>query len=26
MGDIGDTSKNGGAYCFQCHRNIVHPK
>lgn len=26
MGDIGDTSQNGGAYCFQCHRNIVHPK
>lgn len=26
MGDIGDTSKNGGTYCFQCHRNIVHPK
>jgi cytochrome c nitrite reductase small subunit len=26
MGDIGDTSQNGGAYCFQCHRNTVHPK
>jgi cytochrome c nitrite reductase small subunit len=26
MGEVGDTSKNGGVYCFQCHRNIVHPK
>lgn len=26
MGDIGDTSKNGSVYCFQCHRSIVHPK
>lgn len=26
MGDIGNTSQNGGVYCFHCHRNIVHPK
>ena len=26
MGEVGDTSENGGVYCFQCHRNIVHPK
>lgn len=26
MGDIGDTSQNGGSYCFDCHKTIVHPK
>lgn len=26
MGEVGDTIENGGVYCFQCHRNIVHPK
>lgn len=29
-GDImvmtGNTSDEGGSYCFHCHRNIVHPK
>lgn len=26
MRDVGDTRQNGGVYCFQCHRGIVHPK
>lgn len=26
MGEAGDTSQNGGNYCFHCHRGIVHPK
>ncbi len=26
MEDIGDTSQNGGKYCFDCHQTIVHPK
>ncbi|MBP1761360.1 MAG: respiratory nitrite reductase specific menaquinol--cytochrome-c reductase (NrfH) precursor [Firmicutes bacterium] len=26
MRDVGDTRKNGGVYCFQCHQGIVHPK
>ncbi len=23
---VGDTSENGGNNCFQCHRDIAHPK
>lgn len=26
MGDIGDTSENGGNNCFQCHVSVAHPK
>lgn len=26
MGLAGDTRDEGGVYCFQCHRGIVHPK
>lgn len=26
MGEIGDTSLNGGTNCFECHKSIVHPK
>lgn len=26
MGDAGDTSHNGGNYCFHCHQEIVHEK
>jgi len=26
MADVGDTSQNGGVYCFHCHQGIVHPK
>lgn len=26
LGQIGDTHEDGGRYCFECHRNIVHIK
>ncbi len=26
MTAIGDTSQQGGSYCFHCHREIVHQK
>jgi len=26
MGDIADTSHNGGDYCFHCHQEIVHER
>jgi len=26
VGVIGDTKRDGGMYCFECHRNIVHPQ
>ncbi len=26
LGHIGDTREDGGRYCFDCHRNIVHIK
>ncbi|NLB87748.1 MAG: cytochrome C nitrite reductase [Syntrophomonadaceae bacterium] len=26
IGNIGDTSQNGGTNCFECHQSIVHPK
>ncbi|MEN3004035.1 NapC/NirT family cytochrome c [Dehalobacterium formicoaceticum] len=26
LGDIGDTSEDGGKYCFDCHRSTPHMK
>lgn len=26
LGDVADTSENGGNYCFQCHQSLAHPK
>jgi len=26
MAEIGDTSHNGGSYCFHCHQEIVHER
>ena len=26
MTQVGNTSDDGGSYCFHCHRNTVHPK
>jgi cytochrome c nitrite reductase small subunit len=26
MSDIGNTSHNGGSYCFHCHHEIVHER
>lgn len=26
MGEVGDTSRDGGKYCFDCHRSSPHQK
>lgn len=26
VGEIGDTSQNGGSFCFDCHRSTPHSK